>query len=112
MAPLVSQVTDIGAVNPRSFKQSICFEAGLQFARAEGILPAPETNHAIAAVFEEAERCKREDSKENILFCLSGHGNFDMQAYMDYFEGKLQDNNIDETELDNSLADLPAVMNG
>ncbi len=111
MAPLVSQVTDIGAVNARSFKQSTCFEAGLKFARAEGILPAPETNHAIAAVFEEAERCKREDSRENILFCLSGHGNFDMQAYMDYFEGKLQDHDIDETELDNSLAELPSVVN-
>ncbi len=111
MAPLVSQVTDIGAVSPRSFKQSTCFEAGLQFARAEGILPAPETNHAIAAVFEEAERCKQEDSRENILFCLSGHGNFDMQAYMDYFDGKLQDNDINEAELDNSLAELPSVIN-
>ena len=68
-----------------------CFDAGVQFAKAEGILPAPEANHAVVAAIEEAIKCKEEGSSKAILFNLCGHGNFDMQAYMDYFAGKLYD---------------------
>ena len=60
----------------------------MRFARAEGILPAPEANHAVKAVIDEALRCKEEGSAETILFNLCGHGHFDMQAYIDYFAGR------------------------
>jgi tryptophan synthase beta chain len=72
-------------------------------------VPAPETTHAIKATVEEALRCKREAKSETILFNLSGHGHFDMAAYIDYFSGKLQDVSYDERELAKAMADLPAV---
>ena len=84
----------------------------MQFAKAEGIVPAPETNHAIAAVIDEALRCKAEGRAETILFNLSGHGNFDMQAYTDYFAGKLYDQEYSEQELARALDKLPAVSSG
>ncbi len=109
MAPLVSQVTDLGYVKPRAYVQSRCFEAGVQFAKAEGILPAPEANHAVAAAIDEALRCKESGKGESILFNLSGHGNYDMQAYMDYSSGKLYDQPYSEEELAMSLSSLPPV---
>ena len=109
MAPLVSQCTDMGYVEPRAYAQSACFEAGLQFARAEGILPAPEANHAIVAVLEEAERCKSEGISRAILFNLCGHGHFDMPAYTDYFAGKLHDQRYNEEDLGLALSGLPSV---
>ena len=81
----------------------------MQFARTEGILPAPEANHAVKGAIDEALRCKREGKSEVILFNLCGHGHFDMQAYMDYFAGKLVDQNYDEAELAMALAGLPAA---
>jgi len=109
MAPLVSQCTDMGYVEPRAYSQSACFEAGLRFARTEGILPAPEANHAVVAVFEEANRCKLEGVSRAILFNLCGHGHFDMPAYMDYFSGKLHDQQYNEEDLGLALAGLPTV---
>jgi tryptophan synthase beta chain len=109
MAPLVSQVTDLGCVQPRSYPQLKCFEAGIQFAKAEGIIPAPEANHAVAAAIDEALRCKVEGKSEAILFNLSGHGNYDMQAYTDYFAGKLYDQEYSEEELGMALAGLPSA---
>ena len=82
---------------------------GVRFARAEGILPAPEANHAVRAVIDEAVRCREEGSAETILFNLCGHGHFDMQAYIDFFSGKLEDRAYDEGELAMALAGLPAV---
>ena len=79
------------------------------FAHAEGILPAPEANHAIKAAVDEANRCKAEGKAETICFNLSGHGHFDMQAYTDYFAGKLTDQTYDENELAMALAGLPSV---
>jgi tryptophan synthase beta chain len=79
------------------------------FARAEGIVPAPEANHAVKGAIEEALRCKREGKAETILFNLCGHGHFDMAAYSDYFAGKLTDQNYDEAELAMALAGLPSV---
>ena len=81
----------------------------VQFARAEGIVPAPESTHAIRVAFDEALRCKAEGKAETILFNLSGHGHFDMQAYTDYFAGKLEDRDYDEAELQAALAALPKV---
>jgi len=109
MAPLVSHVTDLGMVKPRSYTQLQCFEAGMQFAKAEGIIPAPEANHGVRAAIDEALRCKEEGVSRAILFNLCGHGNFDMQAYRDYLDGKLMDLEYDEGEIAMALSGLPSV---
>ncbi|MDP4299803.1 TrpB-like pyridoxal phosphate-dependent enzyme [Leptothrix discophora] len=109
MAPMVSHLKELGLIEATAYHQNACFEAGVTFARAEGIVPAPEANHAVKGAIEEALRCKREGRSEVILFNLCGHGHFDMQAYSDYFAGKLQDLNYDESELAMALAGLPSV---
>lgn len=109
MAPQVSHLTDLGLIEPRSYNQLECFAAGLQFAQAEGIVPAPEANHAIKAAIHEAERCRESGESKVILFNLSGHGHFDMQAYTDYLEGKLKDLEYDASEVAMALAGLPSV---
>ena len=81
----------------------------MRFARAEGILPAPEANHAVRGAIVEALRCKVEGKAQTILFNLCGHGHFDMQAYIDYHAGKLVDQSHDEAELAMALAALPSV---
>ncbi|NJN47842.1 MAG: TrpB-like pyridoxal phosphate-dependent enzyme [Candidatus Competibacteraceae bacterium] len=109
MAPLISHISELGLIEARAYHQLGCFEAGVQFARAEGILPAPEANHAVRGALDEALRCKEEGVSRVILFNLCGHGHFDMQAYMDYFAGKLTDQDYDEAELAMALAGLPSV---
>jgi len=109
MAPLVSHVAELGLIEARSYHQIGCFEAGIAFAKAEGIVPAPEANHAVKGAIDEALRCKQEGRAEVILFNLCGHGHFDMQAYIDYQAGKLVDQDYDEGELAMALAGLPAV---
>src|SRR6202007_3390042 len=98
-----------GLTKPRAYTKSSCFEAGIQFARTEGILPAPEANHAVRGAIEEALRCKEEGTSRTILFNLCGHGHFDMQAYIDYQAGKLEDRAYDEAELNTAFANLPKV---
>ena len=109
MAPLVSHLAELGLIEARAYHQLRCFEAGVQFARAEGILPAPEANHAVRGAIDEALRCKEEGVSRAILVNLCGHGHFDMQAYLDYFAGKLQDLSYEESELAMALAGLPSV---
>ncbi len=109
MAPLVSHCAQLGLIEAKAVAQLGCFEAGVLFARSEGILPAPEANHAVRGAIDEALRCKAEGKSETILFNLCGHGHFDMQAYMDYFAGKLTDVSYDESELAMALAGLPSV---
>ncbi len=109
MAPIVSHTVKLGLVEPVAYHQMGCFEAGVQMARSEGIVPAPETTHAIKGVIEEALRCKREGKSETILFNFSGHGHFDMQAYIDYFGGKMKDYAYPEEEIAMALAGLPPV---
>ncbi len=109
MAPMVSHLKELGLIEARAVKQLPCFEAAVTFARAEGIVPAPESTHAIRVAFDEALRCKAAGKAETILFNLSGHGHFDMQAYTDYFAGKLEDRDYDEAELQAALAALPQV---
>ncbi len=109
MAPMVSHLKQLGLIEARSVKQLASFEAAVTFARAEGIVPAPESSHAIRAAFDEALRCKKEGKAETILFNLSGHGHFDMQAYTDYFAGKLADREYDQAALELALAGLPQV---
>jgi tryptophan synthase beta chain len=109
MAPLVSHLKELGLIEARAYHQTKVFEAGVTFARAEGIVPAPEANHAVKGAIDEALRCREEGRSEAILFNLCGHGHFDMQAYIDYFGGKLKDLDYDEAELAMALAGLPAV---
>ena len=109
MAPLVSHLKELGEIEAVAYQQRACFDAGVLFARAEGIVPAPESTHAVKGAVEEALRCKREGKAETILFNLSGHGHFDMAAYTDYFSGKLQDVAYDEAELAKALSELPDV---
>jgi len=109
MAPLVSLVRKLGLIEAVSYHQLECFAAGVQFARTEGIVPAPEANHAVKGAIDEALKCKRDGVSSTILFNLCGHGHFDMQAYTDYFAGKLTDQTYDEKELAMALAGLPAV---
>ena len=109
MAPLVSHVKELGLMEAVAYGQAECFAAGVLFARHEGIVPAPESTHAIKGAVEEALRCKREGKAENILFCLSGHGHFDMTAYTKYLEGQLRDDSYDEKALAQALSVLPVV---
>ena len=109
MAPLVSHCKELGLLEAVSYNQVECFEAGVLFASSEGIVPAPEANHAIKGAVEEALRCKREGKAETILFNLSGHGHFDMTSYQKYFAGELTDEHYDESELAMALAGLPSV---
>jgi tryptophan synthase beta chain len=109
MAPLVSHVAKLGLVETRAESQLDCFAAGVQFAQAEGIIPAPEANHAVKAAIDEALRCKEEGVSRAVLFNLCGHGHFDMQAYIDYHAGKLQDLEYSQEEMAMALAGLPSI---
>jgi tryptophan synthase beta chain len=109
MAPLVSHVKELGLVEAVAFDQLRCFAAGIEFARAEGIVPAPEANHAVCGAIDEALRCREEGVSRAILFNLCGHGHFDMQAYVDYLAGQLTDQRYDEAELAMALSGLPSV---
>ena len=109
MASLVSHCKELGLVEAVAYNQVECFEAGVLFARNEGIVPAPESNHAVKGAIEEALRCKREGKAETILFGLSGHGHFDMASYQKYFAGELTDESYNEADLALSLEGLPKV---
>jgi tryptophan synthase beta chain len=109
MAPLVSHVARLGLIETRAESQLECFAAGVQFAQAEGIIPAPEANHAVKAAIDEALRCKEEGVSRAVLFNLCGHGHFDMQAYIDYHAGKLRDLEYSQEEIAMALAGLPSV---
>jgi tryptophan synthase beta chain len=109
MAPLLSHIVELGLIEARAHTQLDCFAAGLTFARSEGILPAPEANHAVKAAIDEALRCKEEGTSKTVLFNLCGHGHFDMQAYIDYQAGKLRDTEYSAEEVALALAGLPAV---
>ncbi len=109
MAPQVSHLQDLGLIEARAYHQTACFEAGVLFARNEGIVPAPEANHAVKAAIDEALRCKAEGRTEVIVFNLSGHGHFDMAAYQNYFAGNLVDQEYDASELAMALSGLPSV---
>jgi tryptophan synthase beta chain len=91
MAPLVSHLYELGFLEARAYAQNACFEAALRFARTEGIVPAPESSHAIRAAIDEAEAARQAGEERVILFNLSGHGFFDMAAYDDYLAGRLVD---------------------
>ncbi len=109
MAPMISHVAKLGLIKARAYEQLECFAAGVQFARTEGIVPAPESNHAIRAAIEEAVKCRESGTPRTILFNMSGHGHFDMASYTAYFAGQLRDVHYNEAELAMALAGLPSV---
>ena len=109
MGPLVSHLLDLGEIDATSVHQTEIFDAAVKFARAEGIIPAPEPTHALAVAIREALKCKEEGVSRAILCNLCGHGHFDMQAYLDYFDGKLYDYEYPAEEIAMALAGLPPV---
>ena len=109
MAPLVSHLKDLGQIESRAVHQNPTFAAGVQFARTEGILPAPESNHAIRVAVDEALRAKQEGVARVILFNLSGHGHFDLGAYDRYLSGALEDYEYPSERVAHALAALPVV---
>ena len=108
-SPLVSQLYHEGLIEAVAVPQLATFEAGVQFARAEGIIPAPESNHAVRACIDEALRCKESGETKTLFFNLSGHGHFDMASYDRYFSGQLEDFSYPEEAIRESLAHLPKV---
>ncbi len=109
MAPLVSHLVHTGLVEARAYNQSECFAEAVRFARAEGIIPAPEPSHALRAVAEEVERAREEGVERTILFNLCGHGNFDMAAYDAYLSGEMVDQPLAQQELDLAAAELEGL---
>ena len=108
-APLVSQLVNAKLVEARAAPQLACFEAAVQFARTEGIIPAPESAHAIRGAIDEALRAKEEGRERVVLFNLSGHGHMDMAAYDEYFAGRLEDFEYPSEKVRESLRNLPQV---
>jgi tryptophan synthase beta chain len=109
MAPLICHLHKLGYVEAKAVPQLATFEAGVTFARTEGIISAPETNHAIRVAIDEALKCKESGESKVILFNHSGHGHFDMGAYESYLSGKLQDYAYPEDMVKEALKSLPEV---
>jgi tryptophan synthase beta chain len=108
MSPLLSHIYELGLIEAVAKPQSECFAAGLRFARTEGIVPAPEPTHAVAACIEEALRCKETGEEKVILTALCGHGLLDLAAYQDHLSGQLHDYELAEEAVSKALAGLPA----
>ena len=109
MSPLISHIYELGMMEAVSIGQTECFEAGVQFARTEGIVPAPEPTHALAATIREALECKESGEEKVLLTALCGHGHFDMAAYERYFSGDMVDFDYPEEKVNDSLTRLPQV---
>jgi tryptophan synthase beta chain len=112
MAPLVSKLVHDGVIEPVAYKQNECFASGVRFAAAEGIIPAPEANHAIRAVEQEVEAAKAAGESRTILFNLCGHGHLELGAYQQYLNGELVDSELPQEQLDEAagvLAGMPAA---
>ena len=109
MAPLVSKTVVDGLTRAVAIQQLECFEAAVLFARSEGIIPAPESSHAIAQVVREAIQAREEGKERVILFNLSGHGLMDLNGYSDFFDGKLTDHALSEAEMARSLSALEGL---
>ncbi|HET9899440.1 MAG TPA: TrpB-like pyridoxal phosphate-dependent enzyme [Streptosporangiaceae bacterium] len=108
MSPLLSHIYELGLIEAVAKAQSECFAAGLRFARTEGIVPAPEPTHAVAACIDEALRCKETGEEKVILTALCGHGLLDLQAYGEYMSGAIEDLALSDEALAQALTGLPA----
>ena len=109
MSPLICHLYKLGLIEAQAVHQVATFEGAVQFARAEGIIPAPEPSHAVRVTIDEALKCKETGEKKNILLALSGHGHFDLGAYDVYLSGKLQDYAYPEDMVKEALTHLPKV---
>ena len=109
MSPLLSHMYELGLFEAESRQQRECFAAAVTFARAEGIIPAPEPTHALASVIEEAKRCTESGEQKVILTALCGHGHFDMAAYERYLSGEMEDFELSQERIDDALTRLPKV---
>ncbi len=109
MSPLVSHIVELGLMEAEAIGQVECFEAALQFARTEGIIPAPEPTHAIAGALREAEECRESGEEKVILIALCGHGHFDMAAYDTFLSGELHDYDYPSEAIAAALAEVPVV---
>jgi len=109
MSPLVSLLKEQGVIEATSVHQRACFEAGVTFARAEGILPAPEPTHAIKVAIDQALEAKEAGEERVILFNLCGHGHFDLSAYDAYLSGALEDYEYPVGKVEAALAALPRI---
>ena len=109
MAPIICHLRKLGLIEATAVPQMATFEAGVTFARSEGILSAPETNHAIRVTIDEALKCKQTGESKTILLAHSGHGHFDLAAYDAYLSGKLEDYDYPEEKVKEALASLPQV---
>ncbi len=109
MAPLVSHLYDQAMVEAVAIGQTECFDAAVQFARCEGIVPAPEPTHAIAAAVREALACKESGEEKVILTALCGHGHLDMAAYQAYFAGELVDYDLPDSEIAEAMKSVPVL---
>ena len=109
MAPLISHIYELGLMEAVAIGQNECFAAGVQFARTEGILPAPEPTHALAACVREALACKESGEEKVILTALCGHGHFDLASYESYLDGRMVDEEVSAERFATGLATVPAV---
>ncbi|NBH09092.1 TrpB-like pyridoxal phosphate-dependent enzyme [Amycolatopsis sp. SID8362] len=107
MSPLISHIYELGLIEALAVGQQECFAAGVRFARSEGIIPAPEPTHALAACIQEALRCKETGEEKVILTALCGHAHLDLPAYGAYLAGDMVDNELSVATLEASLATLP-----
>ncbi len=107
MAPTVCHLLELGLIEARAYHQNPCFDAAISFANCEGHLPAPETSHAIKAAMDEALKCKETGEEKVIAFNASGHGHFDLASYQKYFQQDLEDYELSEDAIKESLAQLP-----
>ena len=93
----------------KAYGQKECFEAGVNFGKQEGIIPAPEATHAVKGAMDAALECKEKGESKTILFNLCGHGHFDMTAYDDYLNGSMADDEIDDEGINKSISQIPEV---
>ena len=107
---IVSQLLKDKLIEARAHDNLEVFSAGVKFAKAEGIIPAPEATHGIATAIAEAEKCKEEGVSRTILINLCGHGNFDMKAYQDYFAGNIVKHELTQKEIEASIAKLTTPL--
>jgi tryptophan synthase beta chain len=112
MSPLLSHIYELGLVEALALPQTECFAAAVQFARTEGIVPAPEPSHALAACIREALACKESGEPKVILTALCGHGHFDLAAYESYLAGRMLDEDVPDERFAGALGELPAVPAG
>jgi tryptophan synthase beta chain len=109
MAPSISKLLEVGQAEARSYHQNACFTAALSFAQSEGFIVAPETAHAMRAVYDEALACKESGESKVILFNNSGHGHFDLAAYDAFMRQDLPDYELEKERIDQALEELPEV---